>query len=377
MIKIFPLLIDSTIPQNIIPGICKVLERYIIVYKLNTLIAMGGSMGQHVGQRVKTGVSNSIDGFLKSKGLHLDSADVYDGSPILSENDPDLKNKVNDAKERNRWGRELETYRREKRRQEEFDKSQKERNAIEKKKATRELSNMRIDEHVIRSNLSLEPTWITFESTAGTMLVGIKVIPVPITNPDVFIAQLMDDKSISTFERMVLSLGNTIIRTFRNVMRTYLRKPLRIFGITFPEIKGDPFDDIILGKSKFGQDVMLLLNYANIKDDEIFMDAGGLDKLFALGWSSILVADDVAKKVIFCMREFYGHCSFVPYSFVYQAIGKDAMSAYQDLETAKKNMSPFYQQKADASKFFGESVAKELLERYSSLKLPCTNGDCD
>lgn len=349
MIRMFPLLIDSTISQNIIPGVCKVLERYLIVYKLDDLVRLsnlGGHTGQIVSSNLQNMVNKKVKGFIGVAEGSLHESPMRSSEPQrkqfpkkkedIAENKDDKDNTDKDIKDR----------------------------------------ALRIDSHEIRSNLSLEPTWITFQGPAGTTLLGVKVIPVPITNPQAYISQLTTDKGLKTFDRIIFSTGNSIIRTFRSIMRTTLRRPLRALGITFPEITGDPFDDIVLGKSKFGQNTMLLLNYASIKDDQVFMDAGGLDKLFALGWSSILIADEVAKKLIFCMKEFYGHCSFVPYSFVYQAMGKDAMSAYSDLETAKKSMSPFQQQKVDASKFFGESLARERMEKYIGLGLPCLKEDC-
>lgn len=348
MIRVFPLISDATVSQNIIPGICKILERYMVIYKLDDLFRVGWSPSQMVTSSIQNIVSKNVE-------------------KIFDSEDKTIKNrngKLNLLREENPQDTHLHAGNKDKK------------DEKEDKKDDKKDEKIGVRTNEIRSNLSLEPTWVQFSGKYGTELVGIKVIPVPITNPEAFISQIMSDKGLHTFERLALSIGNNIIRSFRGVMRGILRRPLRALGITFPEIKGDPFDDIILGKSKFGQNSILLLNYANIKNDEIFMDAGGLDKLFALGWSSIVIADDVGKKVIFCMKEFYGHCSFVPYSFIYQAVGPDAMKAYQDLETAKKSMSPFYQQKQDASKFFGESLSRDLIEKYSGLNLPCLKGDC-
>lgn len=364
MIRIFPLITDATISQNIIPGICKVLERYLIIYKMDDLISMG-SPSQMIASKGKVYVAGSLKkvlpgGFMESDQLlneKDDTKDYFDSDEFKKLSSAEKQEKYDEARNKR-------------------DQQKAEREEEKWKSEKNKPPKMDISTTEIRSNLSLEPTWFKYEGPYGMQLIGVKVIPVPITNPQAFINQLMDDKGLKTFDRIVLSMGNTLVRSFRSLMRGMLRRPLRAIGVTFPEIKGDPFDDIILGKSKFGQNTMLLLNYANIKNDEIFMDSGGLDKLFALGWSSIMVADEVAKKVIFCMKEFYGHCSFVPYSFIYQAIGSEAMRAYQDLESAKKSMSPFYQQKADASKFFGESLAAEHLEKYVGLNLPCLKGDC-
>jgi hypothetical protein len=346
MIRMFPLLIDSTISQNIIPGICKVLERYLIVYKLDDLIALdkfGGGVGSMITSSMGNILSHTVTGAIPGlkRGNTNESIVLEDAldDKLQSMHKNNLKDKKKDEK-------------------------------------STETVQVRIDSHSIESSLSLEPTWITFQSRVGTTLLGVKVIPIPIKNPQAYISQLMEDKGLKTFERIVLSTGNSIIRAFRSIMRNALKRPLRALGVTFPEISGDPFDDIVLGKSKFGQNTMLLLNYANIKDDSVFMDSGGLDKLFALGWSSVLVADEVAKKLIFCMKEFYGHCSFVPYSFIYHAMGRDAMSAYENLESAKKSMSPFQQTKVDASKFFGESLIRKNMEKYIGLGLPCLKEDC-
>ena len=370
MIRMFPLLVDSSISANIIPGVCKVLERYLIVYKLDDLVTLsrfGSSPGQlmgETGRKIVAGSLAAITGRMnESLMLQERSRDDIEEDKLAHQKSRD---EAKDIEEKNKKERE------EKKEEEE----KKEKKEKDEQEVLRIQATVKVDTHDIRSNLSLEPTWLTTQGSSGTILIGVKVFPVPITNPQDYIAQLMTDKGLKTFERILQSTGNSVIRGFRSIMRGVLRKPLRWIGIVFPEISGDPFDDIILGKSKFGQNTMLLLNYANIKDDQLFMDSGGLDKLFALGWTSVLIADEVAKKLIFCMKEFYGHCSFIPYSFIYQSMGSEAMRAYQDLEAAKKSMSPFQQQKVDASKFFGESLAQESLKKYIGLNLPCLEEDC-
>jgi hypothetical protein len=224
---------------------------------------------------------------------------------------------------------------------------------------------------------SLEPTWTTISGEHGTHVIGIKVAAYPITNAKIFVHQMLKDKDMKGVKKVIKATSRNFQRSlFYNVI-SRISPLLRFFGITMSSLKGDPVYDILKGKSVFNETPFLLLNYNEIKDDSFFADAGGIDQLFAMGWTSIVAADDVGKRAIFCMREFNGLCNVIPYSFIYSGLGRDAMNVYKDLEELRKSTAPYFSSKQSSKKFFSESYIKELVEKYGSLNFPCLKGECD
>jgi hypothetical protein len=80
-----------------------------------------------------------------------------------------------------------------------------------------------------------------------------------------------------------------------------------------------------------------------------------------------MIADDVNKKVTFCMKEFGGVCSVVPYGFVYSSLGRDHSKVFEDLEDVKRSASPFFRMTARRTKVFGETVAYNQLTKYLDI----------
>ena len=77
-----------------------------------------------------------------------------------------------------------------------------------------------------------------------------------------------------------------------------------------------------------------------------------------------MIADDVNKKVTFCMKEFGGVCSVVPYGFVYSSLGRDHSKVFEDLEDVKRSASPFFRMTARRRKVFGETIAYNQMTKY-------------
>jgi hypothetical protein len=130
-------------------------------------------------------------------------------------------------------------------------------------------------------------------------------------------------------------------------------------------ISGDPEKDIIFGSTKYESNVFCLLNSQDLEHDIHFKNAGGISKLFQLGWNSIIINDDVNKRTSFCMKQFGGLCSSVSHQFLFSSFGKENDRVYEKLEDIQKVTTPFFRSKINPSKIFGESLSSEKLLKYS------------
>lgn len=222
----------------------------------------------------------------------------------------------------------------------------------------------------LTSTISVEPTWITTQSRKGTAIIGVKVVPYPI-EPSPFIHRMMQDMSLSFYDEVLERYERSLTRIFATVMRW---KVIPKFKKT--PIKKDPFEDVIYARSRYAGNIFTLFNLSSLEDEDIFKDAGGVDKLFRLGWKSILVSDDVTKRVMFCMKEFGGVCSVVNYSYLYASLGGTYAKEYGALEDLKKSSSPFFRNKIKANQMLGESYAQKKISRFSGFGIPCVDGDC-
>jgi len=107
-------------------------------------------------------------------------------------------------------------------------------------------------------------------------------------------------------------------------------------------------------------------------DSNFFEQAGGIQKLFGLGWSSIVATDDVNKRATFCMKPFNGMCSSIPYSYLYASLGHSKV--YNDLEDVRRSAGPIFRMKGKYNKLLDCHLLKQerneimLTENLESFK---------
>ena len=372
MIVVFPMLIDNTISSNIIPGICSTLERFIIIYKSDAIMKMSGlPLGSVVGGIAQQFGEVGMNVGLSMAGLALTGAlgRKYGllKSNKISEADNNIDQSESDNEEEKR--RKRDDIRKQEEHEEKMSKEEKQ------KRLYGDLARYRLPDVSVKvgkldmnATLSLEPTNITVNGKFGTAIIGIKVIPVPV-DPAPFVKQLMmdhsgekTDKFIGPAERKLTKMAATVGRW------THLAKDTNL--------KLDPFNDIIYARSKYGSNVFCLLNLASLTTDTMFKDIGGMDRIFKMGWNSIIIADDITKRAYFCMKEFGGICSLVNYSFMMSSLHDKYEKSFEKLEDLKKSSSIYFSKKTNPSKILGESYAEEILERFKGLGIPCLDGEC-
>jgi hypothetical protein len=333
MIIVFPLLTDESINANILPGICKALEKFIILYELDEVVRSTGlkilSIG---GQLISTARSASTllaktkmesteileEGSKPIKGPPLKGETVADRDKRYEDELEKWANSINQAKEK----RDAEKYQTDKIRGS-VD------NVFNTMKNIKDLATVHIDmPH--DQNLSLEPSYITVNTNTGTKVIGIKVIPFPVksTKNNKSLAELLtDESSLNFFNSLLLKISRKAIRSFWALCRG-----LRIPFLADRVLSGDPEKDILWASTYHKRYVFCLLNFSDMTDSNFFRNAGGIHKLHSLGWNSFVAADDINKRAIFCMKQFHGLCSTIPYQMIYSSIGKDQSKVYDTLE---------------------------------------------
>ena len=345
MIVNYPMLTSTTISPGIIPGICKLVERYILVHEVDSIT---DSIQQKITRAfVFTGHAFTIAAaalaakqYLKTKFGESEDFLEFNNNSFLNE----------DRYEQNTTFGKKAGYK--------DPSSSNVPERPEKVRATKfDITLPNVD------SISLEPTWVKVDAgDMGTKVVGVKVIPFPIkTNGDLSSILLNKGKS-SGIKSSMKSLQTKAIKLFFAFSR----------GIKMPFIKdkfltGDVKKDVIWASSKYGTKIFTLLNLSEISSDGFFKDMGGFPQLQKSGMGSVIMADDINRRAIFCMKEFKGSCSVLPYQYIYAGLGKSGREytrIYDDIEDVRKSASPFFKLKGNRKKFMGESFGMKKLEEY-------------
>jgi hypothetical protein len=341
MILIFPMLTDESVSQNALPGICKALEKFILIYELDaimkitgfTVLAIGGKLAGHMMGKVKKeqDILESI----------LQEIRPLPGARTKNPSYGDSEDPNQDEQSARKKG---------------FHKPPGPGEQIfDAAAGLKDLGTIKA-EMPKEQALSVEPTYMTVTTTVGTRIIGVKVIPIPIKSSRYTLAELLTaDSSLNRMDELVYKMSRKVIRGFWALCRG-----LRIPFLGDRIVSGDPEKDILWAQSIHKRYVFCLLNYSDFSDSELFKDVGGVHKLHSVGWNSFVVMDDVNKRAIFCMKEFHGLCSSVPYQFIYSSLGKEHAKVYDNLEDLKKSASPFFKSTYTLKKLFGESKKVDI-----------------
>lgn len=353
MIYTYPLLVSNSVSPNTLPGICKVLERFILIYdidnvikKINGFITFGNIvkigaglvLAYEGGSKILNKAKPEIEK-MKKAGVKMPS---FFRLNLNEENNDPQQDKEERDKEKHKWDKE--------RNEKSLEKSSFEASVEESRK--RKVS---IDTPNFNS-VSVEPTWIRVDSSMGTKVIGIKVVPFPVKDEqnflDLFMSERLKAQSATTLD--------VITRKITKFFWKYWNMPMPLisnFSSDPKSISGDPEKDVIYGKTAHGEKIFTAFNMTDI-EPEFLSNASNIAKLHKIGWTSFIVCDDIAKRAFFCMDKFNGLCSSIPYANLYATLSKEQLSVFKDLEDVRKTSSPFFRLSTRSSKIFGESVAK-------------------
>ena len=346
MIVIYPLLLSDTVSKNIVPGLAKVIERYLLIYKMDEILQSAKSGGYRKKLKVKGGKL-----IIKEQD---DDEDLWE---------PDSRTKPLPKKEKKGEDDELKL----KQKEYEF---KRDREARERKKAEDSAKSAIMDISTMdMQSLSAEPTWVKIDVQIGDIkqseLLGVKVVPVIVKSNEKLVRILMFDKNVKGLHGSILNFGRNIVRGLWKIwQRIWSTVPL--VGGGRGVASGDARQDILLQKTIYSHskrsNIFLSINFQDLDDDLFFNNAKSINKLFKKGWESFIVCDDVNRIAHFCMEEFKGMTSSLNYAMIYQTIGQ--FKVYESLEDVKRSSSALFKRKMKTSKLISAALAKQKLNKY-------------
>lgn len=390
MIALFPLLVSNTISKNIVPGVAKVLENYLMVYGLESIMArarkdlkvdyritnkkivMKEIDEEHLAQFL---VREILDEQSQQWGRYGQGNKPLANPPVpVGQTQPPttLRNRRQPYRTGPAPMQGPETI------DAEF--SEVEPKKKEDKEDPAKNASVKVNTGQLGSSISLEPTWMRVEQelpngTKTSAVVGVKVVPYQVKSDAALARMLMYDRQVGKIMGGVVRLGRSIERGLYSTWRKiWDRVP---FTGSSDTPTGDPRKDILLKRnilrSRDISDVFVLANIAELRDD-FYASAQGVKKVQNQGWGSFIVADDVNKRVAFCMNQLRGMCTMLPYQMLYQTFGQ--AKVFNDLEDAKRSaQSIFKMRQLPLQKIIGESMAQYRTEEFGLLNLPCTDSE--
>jgi hypothetical protein len=371
------MLASSSVSPAALPGIAKVLERYVLIYEFDDIlrsakikakkpIQVTGSGGML--RLVEDGGLLFLEDYVEEQKKRS-AASLEKQVAELSRYANELLRKLDAAEKKEdkdkikEIGRELNNVTRE------HERAKKELEHLKSKKADEERKRDiakdrrergKADVRTVQfgGEITAEPTWVKIDTHVGSSVVGVKVIPFPVVSDASLSELMMSDRRLN-----FLMAGS--IQAYRKILKTLYRLWYATIGklpfLGRSPLTGNPRKDVIFNRSLHRDKIFICLSMMDF-DNEFFQSAGGITKLYSLGWSSFVVADDVNKRASFCMKQFKGLCSTVQYSFIYSSL--DQSKVYEDLEDVRRASSPFFRMSTKSSKLLGECVAASKLEEF-------------
>jgi hypothetical protein len=347
MIVIYPMLTSQDISDNAVSGICKTLEKFLIVYKLNDVLNnIQPSMKKEIIGKTIIGKENYNLDIENSDELFFENYENMYTNYILEAgnkrgpNYDSLAIAIADKLKDN------------------MSQGDSSKNGKSDKYSKETFIDM-----PSKDDMSLSPTYIQVDTkTLGPKMIGVKVIPFKVKSEEEFIQLFIDDVERKKMNYKLVKYGRKTSRVFNK----YLNK----IGINKKTISGNVKQDVILAKSTFKDNTFVLFNYMNIKNSDVFKNPSTVKKLHKLNWGSFIIADDVNQRAFFCMKQFKGLCSLVQYRYMFEALtaGKGTYNnAYEDLQDIKKQSTPFFNIQKPSKRIFGESKADDKLLSYLKI----------
>jgi len=366
-ITLFPLLVSNTVSKNIVPGVAKVLENYIMVYGMSSVLRQ-----IHKDKNIKGNYSIQNNKVVRRED---DSSNISNVSDFLY-------NEIIEEQSRfTNYGGRTKGKGQPSRPSQKPEIKKDDEVKPKEKTQTDKAQDAPVKLDVFNMNaLTLEPTWmkmdfITKENVKTSQIIGVKVIPY-LVKSDVSLARLlMYDKQVGKLQRMAIITGRKATTwLYKQWYRIWSKLP---GTSTNDVVSGDPRKDIILKRSIMSsndiQSIFALANQADLSDD-FMASAKGVMNLQSMGWGSVIIADDVNRRVAFCMKELKGLCSMMPYTMLYQTLSQ--AKVYEDIEDAKRTASSIFKVRRERmTKLIGEAISQNKTENFGSENLPLLESD--
>jgi len=332
MIIVYPMLTSPSVSVNLLPGIIKAIEKYIIVYHTDEVLRYGSrtSAGRIIATGAKIALGAAVAGAATAAaGAAADKAADWivsskdntqePGSRIVEFIPPGPSTKST-GKEKEKMPIPTRTD-------------------VGPPKSSLDLPRT--------DAVSLEPTWITITTEKkGTQLLGVKVVPFTLKSTHNITDLMLQDTELKKLDLLQAKYGRGIMRVLYRLLKTV--------GISKGGVTEDPKKDIIYGATAYKKNMFLCLSQLDIESNDFLTQPTSIRKLQQLGWASFVITDDVNKRATFCMKEFGGICSVVPYNFMFASLGREINKAYEDLDDLKKSSGPFFNMRTNRKRVFTE-----------------------
>jgi hypothetical protein len=378
MIVIYPLIVSKTVNPDVLPGVCKALEKYILVYKQDKLFdtvnkelvkkaksKAGKEQRRKGGKKAITIIKSKAAGMFRLENVVIE--EVLEGKfkgkmPGLGDDDED-RDKTTTTKK--------PTY--EKPKTTVIAKGPDiivppQIKAIPPRKETIMIGKSPAD------TLTVEPTYIQIHvEDSGSQILGIKVVPFIIQNDTSLIQLMMNDKNRSSFAANIHIQSRKLLRFMYRIANSLWNKTigpaLGWTGMVGSDLYGGSLSgnwkkDIILGLTDYKKDLFIMLNNVDLRKD-FTLDASSVKKLYSMGWSSFIINDDVNTRTVFCMKEFKGMCSITNHAYLYASISREVGTAFKDIEDIKRSSGPLFRVRGRVNKMLlKDDLALEKLRKY-------------
>jgi len=398
MIVIWPLIVSKTVDQKILPGVCKALEKYVYINELDEVLESANRSIKAKNSKSKIFIAlKTISGKMKLVAEQLEEGRTIEdflletygsvedqsleslleltgrGKKGQTQQSTTSSTKRRDPLSGIEYTSTSSTSSQPKDRDSYADAYQAAKAKSDIIKVTGEAPTFgRMDQTLI----SQEPTWNSVTDQQGnTTAIGVKCVPFIIDNEQSLIRLMTVDRYRRDLSASTHVQARKILRLIQNIGNRAWKATLGLLSFTgFVDkdlVKGTITknwkNDIILQNTSFGKKMFILLNKMDL-DDEFVKEAKGVKKLFTLGWTSFIIADDVNKVVTFCMKAYKGMCSMVNYGFLY-ADSRTQHQVYQDIDDIRRSATPMFRMKRRKKSMITDNLAQYKLDQYSQQLL--------
>jgi len=365
MIVVWPLITSKTVNPNILPGVCKSLEKYIYIHQIDAVLeAARASIAK---KNRKSSINIKIKKYLGRRVLKLESIENGEtieeylneaGKKTSSSSSPSKKTSSSNSPSKKGTSYGLSSGG-----------GGGGSSSYSPPPVTNEAPKFgKVDQSLISS----EPTWNHVTDQEGnTTAIGVKVVPFVIQNEQSLIKLMTLDRYRKGLDKNLHYEARRILRLIQKIGNFAWKATAGLFSwtglIDSDLVKGtitqDWKNDIILQNTTFKKNMFIMLNKIDLKDD-FTQSAGGVKGLFKLGWSSFIIADEISKTVSFCMNTYKGMCSQLNYSFIY-ADSRSQAQVYRDLEDVKAASGPLFRLNRRKKAMITDDIAQYKLDLYS------------
>lgn len=326
------MLVSRNVNSNLVQGLAVVLERYIAAYAISDFVGKEKEFNKYYNYKMKGGKiyqesdSNWFDLDPLTKSILENQETLQEAGPIgkTDYDDPkstEQKEKKKPISKTEKWGKvivDVDKAIKDLRQNKEPGKNEK----VEKPKGFSSAS-------ISQASLNLEPTWVEV-STGGKSgqksQLGIKVVPMMIEGFNI--------KHTISVDMQRYILGTFLAKISRGIMRRIYKLIDRwtMFG---NRPRGDIRQDVFYARTGHDGQPFILLEKNEDIPKLFFAQPQNMLKLWKMSWGNLLIADDVQKVVMFCMKKYKGMCSNFSYSMIF-AQTKEMAKVFEDMEDARK-----------------------------------------